>query len=198
MFKSSVESQETTQTITLGSFQDLSHDNSNIKSFYQGVHCLQESQLLDAKNYFLAALNGTEEAEAVYYEYLSFLGLAEVLLNKSTGGLSRCYEAINGFPHDSNLYFNVAYAEYFLGNRRRSVIAIEKLLKNNPNHEYAEFFKKCMVQRNKLRNNIAQNIIGKLFRKKKDCPENEFDHVFKDHLTIKMNSYIQTASTNNS
>ncbi len=191
MFNSSDENQE---TITLESFQNLSHDNLNIESFYNGVYCLQKNKLLDAKNYFLVALNGTEETEAAYYEYLSFLGLAEVLLNKSTGGLSRCYEAVNGFSNNSNLYFYIAYAEYFLGNRRRSVFAIEKLLENNPNHKYANFFNKCMVQRINLRNNIAHNIIGKLFRKKKECPENGFDIVFKDHLTIKINKYIQTAS----
>ncbi len=194
MAKTSIDKTNNIQEITLESFKGLSHDSSSIENFYKGIYCLYANQLVDSKNHFLEALNGTNETETSYFEYLSFLGISEVLLSKSQGGLSRCYEASQGISTDPNLYLNIAYAEYILENRRRSVIAIESFLEHDKTHTYAHFFNECMIKRsekNKHRNSVAQNIVGRLFRKKKSCSEEKFVDIFKDYLSRKLDTYMK-------
>lgn len=135
-----------------------------------------------------------------YHECSSYLGIVEVLLYKSDGGLHRCYHAVNEVADNAELYFNIAYAEHVLGHRQRSFAAIKKGLKHDAKFITARKFCKCIEKRKKgstKRTNVAKNIVGRFLRKKKnnyigkDCEE-----IFKCHLSKKLDLYIKEMSRN--
>jgi len=193
MSKPSFDLSDNAQEITLVGFQETLNDNANIENFYNGLYCLYINNLTDAKKFLLRALNGTEKIDPSYFEYLSYLGLVEVLLHKSKGGLHRCYNAVKGFSTEPELYLNVAYAEHILGNRRRSVDAIKKSLANDSKFTHAYHFHRYIGRRNNLkRSNPAKNIFGRFFRRKKNqCTAENFDKIFKQHLSKKLDLYIE-------
>ncbi len=126
---------------------------------------------------------------------MSFLGLVEVLLHKTNGGLHRCYDAVHGFSTNPELYLNLAYAEFILGNRQRSVAAVNTLLEHDPQYYDALQFRDCLGKRkehHEKRTNPVSNVLGKLFRSKdRGCEGNNFELIFKAHLSKKLNFYIK-------
>lgn len=196
MRKTLIDIKGNAQEINLVGFQNSLRVNSNNECFYNGLYCLYTDNLREAKKFLLKALDNAEKLDSPYFEYLSYLGLIEVLLHNSKGGLHRCYNAIKGFSTDPELYLNIAYAEHVLGNRRRSVDAIKKSLETDSKFTHAYHFQKFIGRReaNKLkRNNPAKNIVGRFFRRKKNkCTAENFDKVFKEHLAKKLDLYIET------
>ncbi|MCU7836847.1 MAG: hypothetical protein KZQ83_16550 [gamma proteobacterium symbiont of Taylorina sp.] len=184
--------------ITLADFNQLSQQNNSSESFYYGLYCLYNNNLKDANTYLLSAVNSTEQIEASYFEYLSFLGLVEVLLYDSRGGLNRCYEASNDFSTIPELYINLAHAELTLGNRRRGIIAIEQCLEYNPKFIYKKRLKECIGKRkaNHFKKiNHRKSILGKFLRKKKNqCLANTINNILNDMLSDKLELYIKQNS----
>ena len=196
MIKSSVDLNDNAQEITLVGFKNISQDYSNVEYFYNGIYCLYTNNLTEAKKFLVLALNGTEKIEPSYFEYLSYLGLIEVLLHKSRGGLHRCYNAVKGFSTDPQLYLNIAYAEHILGNRRRSIEAIKKSLETDSRFTHAYHLYRCIGRRKKnnlKRTNPAKNILGRFLRRKKNkCTDENFDKTFKNFISKKLDLYIET------
>lgn len=184
--------------IILESVKNSLSSSSDSESFYKGIYCLYNNKLSDAKKFLEQAISSTDSIDLAYHEYSSYLGLVEVLLYKSDGGLQRCYHAVNEATTNPELYFNIAYAEHVLGHRQRSFAAIKKGLKHATKFTPAEKFCKCIEKRKKgsrKRTNAAKNIIGRFLRKKKnnytgkDCEE-----IFKLHLSKKLDLYIKEMS----
>lgn len=200
MNKSSFDLDQNAEEITLVGCENKSQDTSNIESFYNGLYRLYTGQLAEAKKYLLKALNGTDKVDLSYYEYLSYMGLVEVLLYKSKGGLYRCYNAVRGLSTDPELHLNIAYAEHILGNRRRSIEAIKKSLATDSKFTQAYQLHRCIGRRknNSLkRTRSANNVLGRFFRRKKNrCSEERFEKVFKQHLSQKLDRYVESVVNN--
>ncbi|MBE9527193.1 MAG: hypothetical protein IME94_09500 [Proteobacteria bacterium] len=183
------------EEIVLSDFCSVSQGHNLIENFYQGLYYLYKNDLPEAKKYLSFAVNNAESASPYYFEYLSYLGLVEVLFYKSRGGLKRCYDALEHFSTIPELYINIAYAELTLGNRRRAILAIEKCLQHNPNFIYAQQIKDCIGTRkvaNLKKISQRKNILRKFLRKKKNqCLAKTIAEVFKDMLSSKMKLYIK-------
>ncbi len=200
MHKLSIDSHDNAIDYIVEEIQDTSEENTpehnpQMEEFYQGLYALYDDDLAEAKKIFSNILEHADRFNPAYYTYLSFVGLLEVILLKSNGGLQRCYDAIQGSSNDAELYFNLAYAEHILENRRRCVVAIEKCLQYNPKHAYAPRFQTCIGIRkkdDKKRNTRTKKTLGKLFRKKKDKQNRETCAlIFKDNLSNKLDLYME-------
>ena len=179
-----------TDEISITNFRPASVNKDSREYFFQGLYYLYNNKISEARDNLIISVNNTEPMNVSYFEHLSYLGLAEVLTQESRGGLNRCYEALNGFSNIPDLYINLAKAELSLGDRRRSILTIEKCLKNIPDCEYAKPLQDCMGKKRII--NHRNNIVGRLFRKKKNqCLSLALDKVFRNVLTTKLESYIQ-------
>jgi hypothetical protein len=200
MINSSINTNTDVLEINLGTFSNLLPSRYNIEIFHKGLYWLYKDNLIESRTKLVEALSNTSITDTHYSEFLSFLGLVEVILLDSDGGLHRCYEAVKINPANPELYLNIAYAEHHLGNRKRCVSAIQGCLKSNPKHYHTSQFYQCVGIRKKERKktNFINLTMGKLLRKKlsenkkKDC-----DKLFRDYLSKKINSYIKTKDNNN-
>ena len=135
--------------------------------FNRGFYYLYVNELAEARQYFSNLVYLGEQFGEEYAVSLSLLGLTEILLYQSNGGLARCYNALKEKTNNADLYFFIAYGEYLLGNRKRAIKALRKCKK----HKYAQQLLDCMGQRKKERNkqaSIVHNTIVRLFRKNND------------------------------
>ncbi len=124
-----------------------------------------EAQEWGKANGLLSQISYSSDRFSVNYSMsLSLLGLTEVILFRSNGGMHRCYEALNEISDRTDLYFHIAYGEYILGHRGRCVKALEQC----KDHKFAKQFHDCIGERKKLRkkrDSAFQKTVVKLFRK---------------------------------
>ena len=127
----------------------------------------------------------------LYWKCFSYIGLVEVLLYKSNGGLHRCYQASNEQKGDVELYLNIAYAEYFLDNHNRCVTALNRCLDIEPGNSMAQSFYECVGMR-KTKNPIKK-VLGKLLEKneKKSCNDRLYN-IVRNHLAFVLNAHVNT------
>jgi hypothetical protein len=168
--------------------QDGSYNVDN--TFEQGVFYLCEQDWVQARQCFSKLAYSGDHFHANYSMNLSLLGLTEVLLLKSNGGLYRCYDALKEAPDNMDLYFHIAYAEYLLGHRRRCIRA----LKNCNDHVLAKKLMLCIGARKKIRKpkiSIVQQMMKKLFRKNSDLKiKAECMKILNEYLAIKLDKDI--------
>jgi len=173
----------------------IGHDNparekSNQEYFYNGLYCLYKNKLVDAKQHLLQSLNTTDKVETLFWKSLSFLGLVEVLLYRSNGGLFRCYEAKKECPDNPEIYLNIAYSEYKLGNRKRCVSTLQQCLKLEPDNKQAHSFFECIGK--KTRRYLIKNIFGNFFRgNKNDCSMTSFNNQIQNYISITLDSHVK-------
>ena len=187
----------TIDEIFLTDFNPLSSGLNSVESFHHGLYHLYNDNLADAKDDLTNAVNNTEPMDASYFEYISYLGLVEVYFHDSRGGLIRCYEALEGFSKTpTEFYINLARAELLMGDRRRSVLAIDKYLAQNPGLNYAKQLNECIGIRKSSNFKIIKqrkNVFGKFFRKNNNqCLKTTLDKIFHDILSKKLESFIET------
>ncbi len=153
------------------------HSVYNI-NFFSGIACLCESDYKQARHFFLNAVTQTDPLEIHHNIYLSYLGLANVLLDHKNGILSHCsHSSDTSLPIEPEIQINLACAEFIKGNRSRGVQAMDELdefiLSSKSSEEIHSFFdlvgKREQNYNGSLkRNNIFYKPIGKLFRKKEN------------------------------
>jgi len=185
---------KTMDEISLSNFAPTSGPYEQSDNFYRGLYHLYNKNFSEARKYLVLAVNNTEPMDVTYFEYLSFLGLVEVLLHESRGGLNRCYEALNGFSSISELYINLAYAELSLGNRRRCVVALENCIEKNPDFSHADQIINCscLGKRKTATLKARKSIVKKLFRKNESqCLTETINELFQLILIDKLKFYIQ-------
>lgn len=185
---------KTMDEISLSNFSPTSEPNEQTDNFYHGLYYLHNKNFSEARKYLVLAVNNTEPMDVTYFEYLSFLGLVEVLLHESRGGLNRCYEALNGFSNIAELYINLAYAELSLGNRRRCVVALENCIEKNPDFSHANQIINCscLGKRKTATLKARKSIVKKLFRKNdSQCLTETINKLFQLILTDKLKFYTQ-------
>ena len=182
-----------TDEISIANFCPASDNKNGREYFFQGLYHLYNNKIHEARDDLIISVNNTEPMDVSYFEHLSYLGLVEVLIQKSRGGLNRCYEALNGFSNIPDLYINLAIAELSFGDRRRSILSIEKCLLNIPDCEYAKSLQECIGKKRKI--SKRKSIFGKFLRKKKNqCLSTALDKILKHLLLIKLESHIKQKS----
>lgn len=146
-------------------------------NFLSGICCLWESDYKQARYFFLKTVTETETdpLEVNHDVYLSYLGLANVLIDHKNGNLSHCHHSSDlSLSIEPEIQLNQACAEFIKGNRRRGVQAIHKLndlkLSSKNSEEIHSFFdivgkRKQDANGSLKRNNFIRKSIGKIFRK---------------------------------
>ena len=181
-------------SISMVGFCPVSESSNTVENFYRGLYYIHNNKFSDAIKYLTLAVNNTEPMDAAYYEYLSYLGVTEVLFSESRGGLIHCYDAIKSFSVIPDIYINLACAELALGDRRRSIIAIEQCLKKFPKFSYKQHLNQCIRKRDIIDIKQKKNrfsIFKKILRKKNNqCLSATTKDVFSDILSNKLNNYI--------
>ena len=177
------------QSLDIVSSNTESSMNDSSSHFYTGLYCLYRNDLTRAKNYLLQASNVLDSMDDLYWKCFSYLGLVEILINKSNGGLHRCYQASNEQKGDAELYLNIAYAEYLLDNRSRCVTALNKCLEMEPDNVMAQSFYKCIGMRTRM--NPIKKVLGKLLgkKRKKSCNDRLLN-IMKNHLAFVLNYHV--------
>jgi tetratricopeptide (TPR) repeat protein len=154
--------------------------------FHKGIYCLYNNNLKDAKSHLNSVLKHTDELECVFWQSTSFLGLVEVLLLKSNGGLHRCYQVATEHPQNPEFLLNIAYAEYILGNRKRSICALEQCLQIDAKYTMANLFYDAIGRR--TRKSLIKNILGKMIRRPNRFEDINLFDILRNHLMIKQES----------
>lgn len=158
--------------------------------FYNGLYCLYNGNLNEAKIFFIKIIKMGESSYPYFCKSMSFLGVTEVFLHQSNGGLHRCYDALHDCTEDQDLYVNIAYAEYYLGNRKRSVKALETCLAKEPAHIHANTFFKFIGKRSTSRSSLLNCTLGKFLRKPIEKCHKEFMDIIKKDLFSKLNLFV--------
>lgn len=142
--------------------------------FLIGIFYLWTSKYEKSRHNFLKAVNETDQMEAVYPIYQSYLGLLEVL-NQKHDGLYYCNHAIEiSQTLEFETLLNLACAEFISGNRRRSLKALEhtECLKLTPQQiKSLQTFHSIIGQRQikengaLKRNTFFRRLLSKIFRR---------------------------------
>jgi tetratricopeptide (TPR) repeat protein len=138
--------------------------------FMDGLKCFRSDDYEGALLFFRAADECAEMDDIYQSRYTSFHGLSRVYMGDSSG-VKLCRKAAVGETRDAEVYYNLAMAEYRLGYRESSYMALRRGLKLDPGHSGLLHLKQQLVLREKhgfipglKRNHILNRLIGKLFR----------------------------------
>ncbi len=163
----------------LDCYDDWKHQKSSGNSDYNinfliGIYGLWEYKYEQARDFFLKAVTETNQLDAQYDVYLSYLGLSEVLIDNKNGALQHSNHSFNtSLSIKPEIQLNLACAELIKGNRKRSVQAVHKIddLKLSPrNSEELHSFYNIIGKREKddngslKRNKFFHKTMGKVFR----------------------------------
>lgn len=156
--------------------------------FFSGIACLCEFDYKQARHFFLSAVTQTDPLEVHHNVYLSYLGLANVLLDHQNGILSHCsHSSDNSLPAEPEIQINLACAEFIKGNRRQGVQAIDELdefdLSSKSSEEIHSFYdivgkREQNYNGSFKRNNLFYKSVGKLFRKKENIDITDYIETF--------------------
>lgn len=102
--------------------------------FKHGISCLESRDIELAAQCFYAALTSVSQQHPDYSRYVSYYGLSKVLCGDAEG-LQLCRVAVMDHQPDGDLYMNLARAEWFRGNRKNTVMALNRGLLVDNRHE---------------------------------------------------------------
>lgn len=146
------------------SFQHCQH-------FVEGLTLLKDEAVPQALLSFKCAYQQSPADDFYHKKYASFLGLAQVLTG-DLSGVELCRIVASCETFDGDVFLNLAYVEWFMHNRQRSVYIMEKGLRVDRQHPGLNKFKQCIGERRRKaidffpRNNFVNVALGKLVRQK--------------------------------
>ena len=178
------------------SFDTTTSLNLNQESFYNGLYCFYKDDLVKAKSYLTETLNTTDEMESLYWRCMSYLGLVEVFMNGTNGGLYRCYDARTELNEHLEMYLNIAYAEYRLGNQKRCIKVLSQCLQLEPKNKLAHNLIECIKKQK--RTNPLKSLFLKLFKKseKNACLDSSQSQI-KNYLSSMLGRYVEQINFQN-
>lgn len=147
-------------------FNDYSSCHS---SFSEGIFSLESRDIDRAAECFYSALVSVPEVHPNYRRYVSYYGMARVLQGQDDG-IQFCRKAVADKVRDGDLYLNLARVEWFLNNRRNTVLALQDGLAMDEKHEGLSLMWLRIGQRKRKpvfflpRGNLVNNMIGRLLR----------------------------------
>jgi hypothetical protein len=101
--------------------------------FVKGVEHLKERAVPKALESFQMAYESVARTDVYHNKYESYCGLTRVLSGDSSG-LELCRDAVRNEFHDGDVFLNLARAEWYLNNRKQTVIALKKGLQIDMRH----------------------------------------------------------------
>jgi hypothetical protein len=137
--------------------------------FVEGVEHLKDRSMPKAVQSFQIAYESVERSDIYHNKYASYCGLSRVLSGDRTG-LELCREAARGEVHDGDVYLNLARAEWFVQNRKNTVVVLKKGLQVDNRHPGLRQMREQMGirQRSPLpflpRSHPLNHALGKLMR----------------------------------
>ena len=140
--------------------------------FLKGIKHFKRDELAAAAFGFELAYESVKRNDVINNKYASFCGLLR-LLQGDHGGLILCRDAVRSEKNDANLFLNLARAEWFYRNRKKTVEAIFMGLDIDSNHPgLIKLHQELGVRKRKPlaildRNNPLNVIFGRIIRKKK-------------------------------
>jgi len=150
--------------------------------FIRGVGLLKEHSVSQALDCFQRAYDGVHYSDIYHNKYASYCGLTRVL-NGDRAGVELCRDAARQEMIDGDVFLNLAYVEWHMNSRRRSIGVLEKGLKVDQKHPGLNRFQKHLGTRAKpvifffSRDNILNKTLGKLVRKKVPKTNWTFQHL---------------------
>lgn len=107
--------------------------SSCCNEFVAGVEHLKERSIPSAVESFQQAYESVGRADVYHNKYASYCGLARVL-SGDRGAISLCREAARNEIHDGDVFLNLARAEWFIEDRKNTVIALKRGLQVDNRH----------------------------------------------------------------
>jgi hypothetical protein len=153
------------------------------KDFISGIRCLKAGLNQDAGRYFQLSFESVRHSDVYHNKYASFCGLLRVL-HGDRGGLELCRDASRSEIHDGDVYLNLARAEWFYGNRKKTVFAIFDGMKVDNKHiGLHQIYKDLGIRVNQPipwlgRKNRLNSWIGQLLRKQDSLWDGDYPFRF--------------------
>lgn len=138
-------------------------------AFSEGISSLESRDVDRAVACFSSALASVNDRHPNYRRYISYYGVARVLQGQEDG-IKFCRSAIADRNRDGDLYMNLARVEWFLKNRRNTVLALQEGLKRDANHQGLALMWMRIGERKRKpvfflpRGNLVNKMIGCLLR----------------------------------
>ena len=139
-------------------------------SFSEGISSLESRDIDRAAECFSSALASVNEVHPNYRRYISYYGMARVFQGKDDG-IDFCRSAVADKIRDGDLYLNLARVEWFLQNRRNTVLALRDGLTMDARHEGLSLMwlrigeRKCKPVFFLPRGSLVNKMIGCLLRR---------------------------------
>jgi hypothetical protein len=141
--------------------------------FLQGLSCYEKRDLEGALNMFRAADEQAEMDDIYQNRYTSFHGLVRVFMG-DRHGVKLCRKAAVGEVEDVEVYYNLAMAEYKLGDRGGAYMALRRGLAIDAEHTGLRRLRKEFNLRARhpvirwlSRDNRFNRALGQLFRRRR-------------------------------
>ena len=138
--------------------------------FVEGIEHLKERSIPQAMESFQLAYESVGRSDIYHNKYASYCGLARVL-SGDRGGLELCRDAACSEIHDGDVFLNLARAEWYLKNRKNTVIALKKGLQIDNRHPGLRQMREQLGIRQRCplpflpRSHPLNQALGKLMRK---------------------------------
>lgn len=147
--------------------------------FTEGLSLLRESDVSSALKKFQYAYRTSPRDDFYYNKYTSYYGLTRVL-NGDRDGVEQCRYAASREFFDGDVFLNLAYAEWYMNSRERSVDVLHKGLEIDQHHPGLNKLKQHLGNRTMTmfncipRDSFLNRTLGKLSRRK--VSEDEWEY----------------------
>jgi hypothetical protein len=137
--------------------------------FKQGISCLESRDIELASQCFYTAFSSVNPQHPDYLRYASYYGFAKVLCGDQDG-LNLCRMAVLNASRDADLFLNLARAEWYRGNRKNTVHALDRGMQIDQRHEGLHLMWQRIGERRSKpvfflpRGNIFNKLIGMCLR----------------------------------
>ena len=144
--------------------------------FVQGLLLLKENLVSQALSNFQRAYESAPDDDIFYNKYASYCGLARVL-GGDRSGVILCRDAARLEAVDGDVFLNLAFVEWHLNSRKRTIYTLEKGLMVDHQHPGLNKLKQHLGIRCESafafisRDSFLNNVLGRLSRKKINSTE---------------------------
>ncbi len=139
--------------------------------FVQGVIFLKEYSIPQALHNFQLAYDAVAYSDIYHNKYASYCGLARVL-SGDRAGAELCRDAVRQEKLDGDVFLNLAYVEWHMKSRKRSVKILQQGLAVDHKHLGLKKFQQHLGKRSRQvisfvsRDSFLNKMLGKLVRRK--------------------------------
>jgi hypothetical protein len=139
-------------------------------NFILGLAFLKKQLLTQALRNFQLAYDEVPYGDIYHNKYASYCGLTRVL-NGDRAGVELCRDAARQEMIDGDVFLNLAYSEWHMKSRKRSVGILKKGLKIDAKHAGLNKFESFIGRRSRpiiffiSRDNFLNKTLGKMVRK---------------------------------